>query len=300
MGKSSKVFKCKLSLVFVLVFSLPVTAFCQDFDTLIYYNEDCPLDYIIVIGSVSNLGVRFSPDTNWSQYNIIEIGFLTPEAYPYWMNFEISAADGEDEFPGSVLNNYPVIFNDTTAQHPHWYSVDVSSYESMQNLLGDFWVTGSANFLTHFSTDTSASGHTFAYKIQAVPCAPCWVGPVSDITLRAVIVKSDSNLATITDSPSLMKESLIQLDNYPNPFNPITTIEYHLPYETPVKITIYNLAGQAVSVLVNQVRPAGIHKLNFDASTMASGLYFYRIEIHNPDAIGAAGFANTRKMILLK
>ena len=94
------------------------------------------------------------------------------------------------------------------------------------------------------------------------------------------------------DRSNVLPQTLELRQNYPNPLNPVTTIEYHLPYETLVKITVYNLAGQTVSVLVDQVRPTGIHRLNFDASTLASGLYFYRIE--------ASGFIQTRKMVVLK
>ena len=89
-----------------------------------------------------------------------------------------------------------------------------------------------------------------------------------------------------------LPEFFALLSPYPNPFNPVTTIEYHLPVEAEVRITMYNLAGQVVLGLVNEVQPAGIHKLQFDATALASGMYFYRIE--------TAGFAQTRKMILLK
>ena len=265
---------------------------CGEVDTLSYFNEEYPLDIIIVLASVSDLGVRFSPDTNWSQYNIIEIDFLTPESFPNWMYFEISTADGEDEFPGTVLNSYPVIFNDTTAQHPHWYSVDVSSHESMQNLSGDFWVTGSANFMTLRSTNPNVSGHTFAYVIQAVPCAPCWVGPNSDITLRAVIAKSDSSLSTIKDRLSLINEYSIQLSNYPNPFNPTTTIQYDLPHRSEVQITIFDLLGRKVTTLMAETQDAGYRSIQWDAAGFPSGMYFYQIR--------AGEYVQTRKTVLLK
>lgn len=80
--------------------------------------------------------------------------------------------------------------------------------------------------------------------------------------------------------------------NYPNPFNPSTTIEFSLPSQSHVKLTLFNLLGQEVRVLVDDVRAAGSHDVAFDASGLATGLYLYRLE--------GDGFSATRKMVLLK
>ena len=80
--------------------------------------------------------------------------------------------------------------------------------------------------------------------------------------------------------------------NYPNPFNPSTTIKYGLPHQSSVKIVVYNVLGKRVKTLVNEVEPAGYHQVNFNADELASGVYFYRIEANN--------YVKTRKMLLLK
>ncbi|MEN8194048.1 MAG: LamG-like jellyroll fold domain-containing protein, partial [Bacteroidota bacterium] len=80
--------------------------------------------------------------------------------------------------------------------------------------------------------------------------------------------------------------------NYPNPFNPSTTIQFGLPKASDVKVTVYNAIGQVVEELVNGHLNAGYHKLNFNASNISSGIYFYRIT--------AGDFVNVKKMILLK
>lgn len=80
--------------------------------------------------------------------------------------------------------------------------------------------------------------------------------------------------------------------NYPNPFNPVTTIQYALPAAGDVLLTIYNLRGQEVARLVNEVQQVGYHKVTWDASSLASGIYFYRLQ--------AGDFVKTKKMILLK
>jgi M6 family metalloprotease-like protein len=80
--------------------------------------------------------------------------------------------------------------------------------------------------------------------------------------------------------------------NYPNPFNPSTSIKYELPKSTELKLSVFDLLGREVSVLVNERRDAGVHEVKFDASNLASGVYFYRLQ--------AGDFVQTRKLLLLR
>ena len=71
--------------------------------------------------------------------------------------------------------------------------------------------------------------------------------------------------------------------NYPNPFNPQTTLEYGIPVQSRVELTIYNILGQQVRQLVSEVQPAGNYRYNWDGRSqngqeMASGLYVYRLK----------------------
>ncbi|MEK9139137.1 MAG: T9SS type A sorting domain-containing protein, partial [Bacteroidota bacterium] len=65
--------------------------------------------------------------------------------------------------------------------------------------------------------------------------------------------------------------------NFPNPFNPTTMIEFILPKDTRVKLDVYNIIGQHIATLVDEVKPAGYYEVPFDASGLGSGVYFYRV-----------------------
>ncbi len=72
--------------------------------------------------------------------------------------------------------------------------------------------------------------------------------------------------------------AIFQLRNFPNPFNNSTTIEYHLPQEGKVRLTIYDILGHQVATLVNEDKPAGIHFVDFSANKLSSGTYFYKLQ----------------------
>lgn len=82
------------------------------------------------------------------------------------------------------------------------------------------------------------------------------------------------------------------LQNYPNPFNPETKISFSIPKTGLVTLKIYDILGKEVAALLNEVKNAGSYELNFNASNLSSGTYFYRIESGN--------FTDTKKMFLLK
>jgi hypothetical protein len=88
--------------------------------------------------------------------------------------------------------------------------------------------------------------------------------------------------------------------NYPNPFNPTTTIKYSVPFDSKVKIVVYNVAGEMITELVNSLVTAGLHKAEFNLNglNLSSGIYFYSIEANAVD--GSGSFRNTKKMVLLK
>lgn len=88
--------------------------------------------------------------------------------------------------------------------------------------------------------------------------------------------------------------------NYPNPFNPSTRINFSLPFESNVRLSVFNILGQEVKVLIdNQVQPVGNYNLTFDASELSSGIYFYRLTA-SPSGEINQNFVDVKKMMLIK
>jgi len=80
--------------------------------------------------------------------------------------------------------------------------------------------------------------------------------------------------------------------NYPNPFNPSTSIKYSVPETRLVTLKVFDVLGREVATLVNETKNPGFHTVNFDASNLASGIYFYRID--------AGSFSSIKRMVLVK
>ena len=95
-----------------------------------------------------------------------------------------------------------------------------------------------------------------------------------------------------TESDVELPEQFSLEQNYPNPFNPVTSIKYTVPHTADVRINVYNVLGQRVEVLVNEVLSAGTYTVNFRADRFASGVYFYVLQADNTHL--------ARKMVFVK
>ncbi len=102
-------------------------------------------------------------------------------------------------------------------------------------------------------------------------------------------------------------QSIRLLQNFPNPFNPATTIRYALPEAAVVRLAVFNAVGQRVADLVDETQAAGYHEVRFDGSSLSSGVYFYRLQVRPLEsAIGrdsrseAGDFVQTKRLLLLK
>jgi uncharacterized Ntn-hydrolase superfamily protein len=99
------------------------------------------------------------------------------------------------------------------------------------------------------------------------------------------------NPVSINDKPISSNEFYL-FQNSPNPFNPSTVISYQLPRNGNASLTVYDVLGNQVATLVDEFRPAGKYKVEFDAAKLPSGIYFYKLQVEN--------FLDTKKMILIK
>ncbi|MCX6163446.1 MAG: T9SS type A sorting domain-containing protein [Ignavibacteriae bacterium] len=98
----------------------------------------------------------------------------------------------------------------------------------------------------------------------------------------------------IKENGKLMPDDFILFQNFPNPFNPSTNIKYQIANKLPrqVSLKVYDVLGKEVATLVNEVRQHGSYNVDFDASKLSSGIYFYRLN--------TGDFSDTKKMILIK
>jgi hypothetical protein len=88
--------------------------------------------------------------------------------------------------------------------------------------------------------------------------------------------------------------------NFPNPFNPITTVNFQLPRESSVTLRLYDILGREVKVIVNEVRQPGNHRIIVDGSRLASGIYIYRLTAADPDGGARTRFTASKVMTLVK
>jgi hypothetical protein len=101
-----------------------------------------------------------------------------------------------------------------------------------------------------------------------------------------------STITSIRRSDELLITNYELQNCYPNPFNPTTTIRYHISKTSPIKLTVYDLSGREVATLVNEEKPAGTYTIPWNAAHLSSGVYFSRLT--------AGKFTQVKKMMLIK
>ena len=171
----------------------------------------------------------------------------------------------------------------------------VGSINSLEGAGTDWWATRtdanvyrSTNGGTSWTTAYTQTGATFADMDFAIVggCPVGWaVGSGGNIAKMATTTGIANYNSEIPSSFNLKQ-------NYPNPFNPTTNINFSIPKSGFVTLKVYDMVGQEVAVLVNEVKSAGNYIVGFNASNLPSGAYFYRLESNN--------VIDTKKMLLVK
>ncbi len=181
------------------------------------------------------------------------------------------------QFSAEVLfNSVRLAWKTATETNNYGYEVyRMGQYEKDWNMIGFVKGNGTTNEISRYSfTDENPAPGVYKYKLK-------------QIDFNGSFSYSDEIETEVT---SLKDFKLYQ--NYPNPFNPVTTIRYSVPERSFVQLKVYDALGLEVMTLVNAEKPAGSYRLEFNASNLPSGIYFYRLQ--------AGAFSAARKMTLLK
>jgi hypothetical protein len=141
-----------------------------------------------------------------------------------------------------------------------------------------------AGYVPGFGTTTSAKNYSYTDENVAA-------GNYT-YRLRQIDLDGTSKYSNEVEVEVTVPAKFALEQNYPNPFNPTTMIKYSIPQDQQVKLNVYNLLGENVMTLVNSFEKAGQHEVNFNASSLASGVYFYKLEAGTRTSI--------KKMVLMK
>jgi len=177
----------------------------------------------------------------------------------------------------AVANEDDVILNWSTATELNNFG-----FEVQRSVAGNEFAT--VGFVNGHGTTTEAKDYRF---VDANLTAGNYTYRLKQVDFNGTFAYSDEVNAEVT-SPAQFELA----QNYPNPFNPATTIRFALSESGNIKLTVYNLVGEQVAVLIDGFKEKGVHTINFNASELNSGVYVYKIETN--------GFVQSRKMIFLK
>lgn len=185
----------------------------------------------------------------------------------------------------------------TNTQRPIWaHALTVSGITLMP---GNYWLDFSASgslasgpWVPPIVMDTlQTTGNSLRYVVADNEWAPSVDGGSgTQLGYPFQIYFDTLTVSGIAGNETPVKYELYQ--NYPNPFNPVTKIKYDIPKQSFVTLRIYDMLGREIRTLVNSELEPGAYSFDFDASSFASGVYFYRLT--------AGSFVQERKMVLLK
>ena len=185
------------------------------------------------------------------------------------------------EMPTITFSATPRVFLVNSSNHIYTYMLSVMYRTTNDGVTWENINTG----LTGGKFESSAinsNGYIFLGDNSSAGNVHCSVNPTTGINKQDLNIPSHYWLG----------------QNYPNPFNPSTKIYFSLPFESNVKLEIFNIQGEKISELVNTTRPAGNFVYNFEAGNLASGVYFYNLTAVSIDR--KVNFRASKKLIVMK
>ena len=229
-----------------------------------------------------------------------------------FLKFDMTGFTGTIDKAELKLTAYQVIANTNGPNRIDVFTVSDDSWTEPTITWNNSLLLPGTYLLTHeFATKATTSADT-TYPLDVTAyvkgefmgdkivsfCLADTTNNNTDIRLgssRGFVQAPQLALYTVTgvkDKPNNIPKEFAVHQNYPNPFNPSTKISYSIPKAGQVKITVYNILGKEITVLVNEVQNPGIYEKVWNASSYSSGVYFYRIQYGVHD--------KTTKMILIK
>ena len=178
----------------------------------------------------------------------------------------------------SSVNGRDVTLNWTTASETNnaGFDIERSSLNGVWSRVGNVSGAGTtASNQSYAFTDRNLSTGSFSYRLKQID----YNGNFEYYNLSSEVVIG-------------VPEKFALMQNYPNPFNPSTRIDYQLPNDGIVKLSVYDNSGKEVKTLVNEYKSAGYYTVDLNASSLSSGIYYYRL---------TSGANNSvKKMLLVK
>jgi predicted esterase len=193
----------------------------------------------------------------------------------------------EHEAPEEPVSNFSLIINENNKPELTWTAPDdgieedeyIWAYQIYRD--GELLETVDRDSVRFIDLDAEP-GINYSYSIA----------PMNYFFLEAPVTEEISVINRVEDEYGSTPNKFVLNQNYPNPFNPITTISYFLSKPATTSIKVYDLLGKEVKTLLNGYQTAGSHKIELDASSLSSGVYFYKME--------AGAFSEIRKLVLIK
>ncbi len=197
--------------------------------------------------------------------------------------------------------------NGSTAPDDGVYTIDVTT--GAATLVGNFGLNHNAPAILFDQTGNlygaigGGAEPNQLISIDKTTGAGTIIGDIGFLAVAGMSTRVNRTVLGVKPPIPGLPENFNLTQNYPNPFNPSTLIQYALPDQSAVSLKIYNLLGQEVATLVDDTRPAGFHAVRWNGTnqsghTVASGLYFYRMEARSTSSTNA--FTDLKKMLLVK
>ena len=190
----------------------------------------------------------------------------------------------QSDFESLAADNTIVKMSTINSGHNHTIAIRSPGFDFANSAEG-IWTANDSQPLTDEIVDMIRSGEVYVnIHTTANPG-----GEIRGQLLPGII---EVPVGVVDDDIAQLPTTVQLKQNFPNPFNPVTSIEYVIPFEDKIILTIYNILGEEIARLIDERQPAGEYEVTWNAANAASGIYFYRLQ--------AGDIVQTRKMVLLK